>query len=48
MLEVYYETDIRSLLPAITAPTAVLHREADPATRFALGREIASLIPGRR
>jgi pimeloyl-ACP methyl ester carboxylesterase/DNA-binding CsgD family transcriptional regulator len=46
MLEVYYETDIRSLLPAITAPTAVLHRESDPATRFALGREIASLIPG--
>jgi pimeloyl-ACP methyl ester carboxylesterase/DNA-binding CsgD family transcriptional regulator len=46
MLEVYYETDIRSLLPAITAPTVVLHREADPAARFALGREIAALVPG--
>jgi pimeloyl-ACP methyl ester carboxylesterase len=46
LLEVYYETDIRSLLPAITAPTAVLHREADPAARFPLGREIASLVPG--
>jgi hypothetical protein len=24
----------------------VLHREADPATRFDLGREVAALIPG--
>jgi pimeloyl-ACP methyl ester carboxylesterase/DNA-binding CsgD family transcriptional regulator len=46
ILEAYYETDIRSLLPLITAPTAVLHREADPAARFALGREIAALVPG--
>jgi pimeloyl-ACP methyl ester carboxylesterase/DNA-binding CsgD family transcriptional regulator len=46
LLEVYYETDIRALLPAITAPTAVLHREADPATSFSLGREVAALIPG--
>ena len=46
LLEVYYETDIRALLPAITAPTAVLHREADPAAAFSLGREVAALIPG--
>jgi pimeloyl-ACP methyl ester carboxylesterase len=46
LLEVYYETDIRALLPAITAPAAVLHREADPATAFTLGREVAALIPG--
>jgi pimeloyl-ACP methyl ester carboxylesterase/DNA-binding CsgD family transcriptional regulator len=46
LLEVYYGTDVRPLLPAITARTAVLHREADPATGFALGREVASLIPG--
>jgi pimeloyl-ACP methyl ester carboxylesterase/DNA-binding CsgD family transcriptional regulator len=46
LLEVYYGTDIRPLLPAITAPTAVLHREADPATAFTLGREVAALIPG--
>src|SRR5262249_30000114 len=29
LLEVYYDTDIRALLPAIQARTAVLHREAD-------------------
>jgi pimeloyl-ACP methyl ester carboxylesterase/DNA-binding CsgD family transcriptional regulator len=46
LLEVYYETDIRALLPAIRARTAVLHREADSATPFELGREMATLIPG--
>ena len=45
LLEVYYGTDVRPLLPGIRARTAVLHREADPATGFALGREMAALIP---
>jgi hypothetical protein len=42
MLEIYYETGIRALLPAIRARTAVLHREADRGTRFELGREADS------
>jgi pimeloyl-ACP methyl ester carboxylesterase/DNA-binding CsgD family transcriptional regulator len=46
LLEVYYDTDIRALLPAIRARTAVLHREGDKGTRFELGREVATLIPG--
>jgi len=46
LLEVYYDTDIRALLPAIRARTAVLHREADKGTNFDLGREVAALIPG--
>ena len=46
LLEVYYDTDIRALLPAVRARTAVLHREADAGTRFELGREVAALIPG--
>jgi len=46
LLEVYYETDVRALLPDITAPTAVLHRKADRGTPFELGREVAALIPG--
>jgi pimeloyl-ACP methyl ester carboxylesterase/DNA-binding CsgD family transcriptional regulator len=46
MLDVYYGTDIRALLPQVQARTAVLHREADRGTRFELGREVASLIPG--
>jgi pimeloyl-ACP methyl ester carboxylesterase/DNA-binding CsgD family transcriptional regulator len=46
LLEVYYGTDIRALLPAVRARTAVLHREGDQGTRFELGREVAALIPG--
>jgi DNA-binding NarL/FixJ family response regulator len=46
LLEVYYNTDIRALLPQIRARTAVLHREADQGTKFELGREVAALIPG--
>jgi pimeloyl-ACP methyl ester carboxylesterase/DNA-binding CsgD family transcriptional regulator len=46
LLEVYYDTDIRALLPAIRTPTAVLHREDDRGTRFELGREVAARIPG--
>jgi pimeloyl-ACP methyl ester carboxylesterase/DNA-binding CsgD family transcriptional regulator len=46
LLAEYYHTDVTPLLPAITARTAVLHREADTATRFELGRQVAALIPG--
>jgi pimeloyl-ACP methyl ester carboxylesterase/DNA-binding CsgD family transcriptional regulator len=46
LLEVYYDTDVKALLPAIRARTAVLHREGDKGTRFELGREVAALIPG--
>ena len=46
LLDVYYRTDIRSLLPQVRARTTVLHREADTATKFELGREVAALIPG--
>ena len=46
LLDVYYQTDIRALLTQVRARTTVLHREADTATRFDLGREVASLIPG--
>jgi pimeloyl-ACP methyl ester carboxylesterase/DNA-binding CsgD family transcriptional regulator len=45
MLEVYYDTDIRDLLPQIQARTAVVHRESDQGTKFELGREVAALIP---
>jgi pimeloyl-ACP methyl ester carboxylesterase/DNA-binding CsgD family transcriptional regulator len=46
LLEVYYATDIRGMLPAIRARTGVLHREGDRATSFKLGQEVAGLIPG--
>jgi hypothetical protein len=34
LLEVYYDTDIRALLPAVRGRTAVLHCESDEDTRF--------------
>ena len=46
LLEVYYDTDIRALLPQIRTPTAVLHREGDRGTPFELGREVAAQVPG--
>jgi pimeloyl-ACP methyl ester carboxylesterase/DNA-binding CsgD family transcriptional regulator len=46
LLEVYYETDIRALLPTIRTPTAVLHREGDRGTPFELGRDVAAAVPG--
>ncbi|ONH26974.1 helix-turn-helix transcriptional regulator [Pseudofrankia asymbiotica] len=46
LLEVYYDTDIRGLLPMVRTPTAVLHREGDRGTRFDLGREVAAGIAG--
>ena len=46
LLDVYYATDIREILPDICARTAILHREGDRATSFKLGQEVAALIPG--
>jgi len=46
LLEMYYATDVRSLLPVIGVRTLVVHRERDQVTRFDLGREVAALIPG--
>lgn len=45
-LGVSYDTDIRALLPAIRARTAVLHREGDRSARFEPGRNVATLIVG--
>ena len=46
LLDVYYNTDIRDLLPRGPRAALVLHREADRGTPFELGREVAALIPG--
>jgi pimeloyl-ACP methyl ester carboxylesterase/DNA-binding CsgD family transcriptional regulator len=46
LLEIYYATNVRELLPTIRARTAVLHREGDRATPFKLGQEVAGLVPG--
>jgi pimeloyl-ACP methyl ester carboxylesterase/DNA-binding CsgD family transcriptional regulator len=48
VLEAIYATDIRDALAGVRAPTIVLHRRADRAIPFALGRDLAAHIPGAR
>lgn len=45
-LRAVYRFDVRDRLPAVRAPTLVLHRRQDRAIPFALGRDVASRIPG--
>jgi pimeloyl-ACP methyl ester carboxylesterase/DNA-binding CsgD family transcriptional regulator len=45
-LERVYAHDSRDLLDRVVAPTLVLHRRADRAIPFALGRDLADRIPG--
>ena len=42
------EVDVRAVLPAVQAPTLVLHRAGDRDSHAAEGRYIASRIPGAR
>jgi pimeloyl-ACP methyl ester carboxylesterase/DNA-binding CsgD family transcriptional regulator len=46
LLEVYYATDVTAMLDHVRSRTAVLHRQGDTATRFELGRHLASRIEG--
>ncbi len=40
------EIDVRTALPAVSAPTLVLHRRRDPVLPFRLGKYVAEQIPG--
>jgi pimeloyl-ACP methyl ester carboxylesterase len=42
------EIDVRTALPAVSAPTLVLHRRHDPVVPFRLGKYAAERIPGAR
>src|SRR6185369_11822914 len=46
VLEALRDTDVRHLLPRVSAPTLVLHRRNDQAVRIAAGRDMASHITG--
>jgi len=43
-----YEIDVRHLLPAIRAPTLILHRAGDELVPVRAGRYLADHIPGAR
>jgi pimeloyl-ACP methyl ester carboxylesterase/DNA-binding CsgD family transcriptional regulator len=46
LLELLYRTDVRADLEQVQAPTLVVHRRADRAIPYRLGRELAAAIPG--
>ena len=46
LLALVYRLDVRDRLPAVRAPTTVVHRRDDRAIPFRLGREVAAAIPG--
>ena len=48
LIEMFVHTDVRDILPAIGAPTLVLHRSEDQATPVEGGRYLAEHIPGAR
>lgn len=48
LLEQVYRNDIRDQLPLVKAPTLVVHRRADRAIAYRLGREVAAGITGAR
>jgi pimeloyl-ACP methyl ester carboxylesterase/DNA-binding CsgD family transcriptional regulator len=46
LLERVYRNDVREALEQVRAPTLVVHRRADRAIPYRLGRELAAAIPG--
>jgi class 3 adenylate cyclase len=40
-----YESDVRALLPSVSVPTLVLHRDSDPLIAMGAGRYLAKHIP---
>ncbi len=45
VIQALRDTDVRSLLPAISVPTTVLHRKGDRAVHIAAGKFMAGQIP---
>jgi class 3 adenylate cyclase len=48
LLRSAFETDTRSVLPAVTVPTLILHRAGDPFTTTDHGRYLAAAIKGAK
>jgi pimeloyl-ACP methyl ester carboxylesterase/DNA-binding CsgD family transcriptional regulator len=46
LLGLVYRLDVRAQLPLVRSPTLVVHRRADRAVPYRLGREVATAIPG--
>jgi hypothetical protein len=48
MARASYEADVRALLPSVSVPTLVLHRDGDPLFAMGAGRYLAEHIPNAK
>jgi class 3 adenylate cyclase len=48
LVRALYEADVRALLPAVSVPTLVLHREGDRFIQLGAGRYVAEHIPNAK
>jgi len=48
MYEMFFDTDVRDILPAVNVPTLVLHRTGDRVVNVRAGRWMAERIPGAK
>src|SRR6266566_3782586 len=48
MFEMFFDTDVRAILPMVNTPTLVLHRTGDRVVSVQSGRWLAEHIPGAR
>ena len=48
MFEMFFDTDVRSILSLITVPTLIVHRTGDRLVNIRSGRYLAEHIPGAR
>jgi class 3 adenylate cyclase/alpha-beta hydrolase superfamily lysophospholipase len=48
LFELFYDTDVRDILPLIKVPTLILHRTGDRLVNIRSGRYLAEHIPGAR
>src|SRR5215472_9700007 len=48
LLPLWWNTDVRDLLPRVSVPTLVIHYRDDRFIPFEAGRELAAGIPGAR
>jgi len=48
IFEMFFDTDVRAILPMITVPTLILHRIGDRLVNIRAGRYLAEHIPGAR
>jgi class 3 adenylate cyclase len=44
----FYDTDVRAVLPSVSVPTLVIHRKGDRVVNYRAGRYLAEHIPGAR